>query len=218
MILYTSDSYNFYTGIIDIPARFPGQGLPSDTCEDAPPTTVLPVWQGWQRVRGAWVAAPDNRGRQGFVGGQPHTCANPELPEGFATEAPKPEPRTFEEVKSKKYSEILAGSNAMDAAITARYSVPERTSFENQRRGAEAVMANNPVQGIQDSSVTLVSKLAAAEGVSVVEFAQRVLHNVAVANAAMEAVLLQQRAYEAALKKATNVEEVDGIVVNYIVG
>lgn len=90
--VHTWDGYDFYSGAMNIPARFEGQGLPANTCEDAPPTMVLPAWQGWQRVGDAWTPAPDNRGRQGNVGGQPYTCATPTLPEGFTDKAPEPCP------------------------------------------------------------------------------------------------------------------------------
>lgn len=117
-----------------------------------------------------------------------------------------------------KYAEILAGANAMDTAIKARYSTPEIASFEQQRQGAETIIANPDVTGTPGSPVALVRGLAAAEGVSAASFAERILFNVAQASAAMEAILLQQRAYEAALKRAATVEEIEAITVKYTLG
>lgn len=131
---------------------------------------------------------------------------------------PEPEPPSLEDANSKKYAEILSGANTMDAAIKARYSTPEIASFEQQRVGAEAILADNNVLGTPGSPVALVRGLAAAEGVSAVDFAERILHNVRQASAALEAILLQQRAYEAALKKAATTEEVEAITVKYALG
>lgn len=127
-------------------------------------------------------------------------------------------PQSLEEANTAKYAEILAGANAMDAAIKARYSTPEIASFEQQRQGAEAIIAAPDITGTHGSPVALVRGLAAAEGVSATAFAERILYNVAQASAAMEAILLQQRAYEATLKRAATVEEVEAITVKYTLG
>ena len=99
MIVYSVDTLGFYAGALQAPPRFPGQGLPANTCEDAPPTTALSAWHGWQRVEDTWQQTPDNRGRQGFVDGQPHMCSALELPEGFSEETLEPGPLTLEEAK-----------------------------------------------------------------------------------------------------------------------
>ena len=135
---------------------------------------------------------------------------------------PEPEPlspeEALEEANTGKYAEILAGANAMDAAIKARYSTPEISSFEQQRQGAEIIIASATAQGTPGSPVALVRGLAAAEGVSAVDFAERILFNVAQASSALEIILLQQRAYEAALKKAATPEEIEDIKINYTLG
>lgn len=126
--------------------------------------------------------------------------------------------KSLEEANSIKYAEILAGANAMDATIKARYSTPEIASFEQQRQGAEAIIADPDIAGTPGSPVALVRALAATEGVSATDFAERILFNVAQASAALEAILLQQRAYEAALKKSATPEEIAEIIVSYTLG
>lgn len=127
-------------------------------------------------------------------------------------------PPSLEQTNTKKYTEIISGANDMDTAIKARYSTLEVASFEQQRQGAEAIIADENIQGSHGSPVALVRGLAAVEGVSALDFAKRILFNVAQASAAMEAILLQQRGYEAALKKAATVEEVESITVVYTLG
>ena len=107
-IVYSADALGFYAGTLQVSPRFPGQGLPANTCEDGPPAMALPAWHGWQRVGDTWQKAPDNRGRQGFVDGQRHVCVNPELPEGFSDEAPKPVPQTPEEQQAMFTAAIQA--------------------------------------------------------------------------------------------------------------
>ncbi len=103
----------------------------------------------------------------------------------------------------------------MDATIKTRYSTPEIASFEQQHLRAEAIMANT---GAPDSPVALVRALAATEGVSAMDFAQRILFNVGQASEALGIILLQQRAYEAALKRAATVEEVEAIIISHTLG
>lgn len=180
--------------IIEIPAGFAlGKVL---SAQAAALYTACPdtVEAGWRHIDGAWL--------------------EPAAPEPM----PEPGPESLEEANAIKYAEIIAKANAMDDAIKARYSKPEITSFDVQRQGAEAILANPDVQGELGSPVALVRGLAAAEGVSAADFATRIIHNVAMASAATEALLLQQRAYEAALKRAATVEEIQAITVSYILG
>ena len=106
----------------------------------------------------------------------------------------------------------------MDATIKTRYSTLEIASFEQQHLGAEAIMENTDATGAPGSPVALVRALAATEGVSAMDFAKRILFNVAQASEALGIILLQQRAYEAALKRAVTVEEVEAITISYTLG
>lgn len=136
--LHTWDVHGFFAGTIDIPDRFEGQGLPADTCEDAPPATALPAWQGWQRVGDAWQQSPDNRGRQGFVGYTPHTCSTPELPEDFTDEAPVPEPLTLAQEKPRAVEAVKAASyTAETAGITVQgLQIPTDRDSQSMITGA----------------------------------------------------------------------------------
>ena len=61
----------------------------------------------------------------------------------------------------------------------------------------------------------LLVALANANGVSISDFATRVLANVAQAETVTKAVVSQQQAYELMLKSCITVEEVQAITVNY---
>lgn len=149
---------------------------------------------------------------------------NPEIwdekPSGYFTvneweAAPPPPAPTLEEARIAKYAEIISGADVLRNAIRAKYSLAEQDSFPEQREGAETIIADPLAQGAPLSPVAIVRGLAKIEGVPAVEFAQRIMNNVAQASIATEAILLQQRVFESALKKATTVEQINNITVGY---
>lgn len=119
-------------------------------------------------------------------------------------------PPTLEEAKAVKLVEIMAGSNAMESAVKSRYSKLEIDSWGVQQTQAETVLSG----GTLPEGALLVA-LANANGVSVSDFATRVLANVAQAETVTKAVVSQQQAYELMLKSCITVEEVQAITVNY---
>lgn len=123
---------------------------------------------------------------------------------------PEPVPPTLEEAKAAKLAEIMVGSNAMEAVIKSRYSKLEIDSWGVQQTQAETVLSG----GTLPEGALLVA-LANANGVSVSDFATRVLANVAQAETVTKAVVSQQQAYELMLKSCITVEEVQAITVNY---
>ena len=123
------------------------------------------------------------------------------------TLAPDPEPTPEEllaQAKADKLAEIMVGSNAMEAVIKSRYSKLEIDSWGVQQTQAETVLSG----GTLPEGALLVA-LANANGVSISDFATRVLATVT------KAVVSQQQAYELMLKSCITVEEVQAITVNY---
>lgn len=143
------------------------------------------------------------------------------VPEGWREYDPKNPPAEISTIEVKKahaakYSEILSKSDAMCALIEDKYSQLEIKRFPEQQTGAEAILAgkSEPQRAVQ-----LVKSLAAADGVTDIEFAQRIMNNVQQADMASTAILTQQRAYEVALKAAgDDVRKIEAITVNYTLG
>ena len=126
---------------------------------------------------------------------------------------PDPVPTSEEllaQAKADKLAEIMVGSNAMEAVIKSRYSKLEIDSWGVQQTQAETVLSG----GTLPEGALLVA-LANANGVSISDFATRVLANVAQAETVTKAVVSQQQAYELMLKSCITVEEVQAITVNY---
>ena len=121
-------------------------------------------------------------------------------------------PPGLEEARAAKLLEIIAGANAMSAAIKAKYSQPEIDSWQQQEAEARALLADADAPG------QLVRKLAANAGVTPLEFAGRIIGNAEAAAAATEAIILQQQAMEKAVKEAGSVEAVLAVTVDYCLG
>lgn len=81
--VYQYDNYGFYVGETTSYGNMP------HNCTDiAPPVAVLGEWERDQFINGAWAAAKDYRGAQGYIEGAAVTVKTPELPEGFTFDAP----------------------------------------------------------------------------------------------------------------------------------
>ena len=133
------------------------------------------------------------------------------LPGGFSPYVePTPSPEKLAQAKEAKLSEIMAGSNAMEAVIKSRYSKLEIDSWGIQQTQAEIILSGGTLP-----EGALLFALANANGVNVSDFAVRVLQNVALAEVVTKSVVSQQQAYELMLKSCTTVEEVQKIAVNY---
>lgn len=143
----------------------------------------------------------------------PHEPSEADLAPLGVTLIPDPVPPPEEllaQAKADKLAEIMVGSNAMEAVIKSRYSKLEIDSWGVQQTQAETVLSG----GTLPDGALLVA-LANANGVSVSDFATRVLANVAQAETVTKAVVSQQQAYELMLKSCIAVEEVQAITVNY---
>lgn len=116
----------------------------------------------------------------------------------------------FANAKADKLAEIMAGSNSMESVVKARYSKLEIDSWGVQRAQAETVSSGGVL-----AEDALLAVLAAANNVSVTDFAARVLANVAFAEAVTKEIVSQQQAYELRLKNAQTIDDVAAIVVAY---
>lgn len=124
---------------------------------------------------------------------------------------PAPLPPSLEEVKRAKTQEILNESNRYAALVKEGYSTLEVDSWAIQAEQAQRV-----INGETLPDDALLRVLAAANNVTIEEFAGRVLVNVAKADAATKIIVGQQQAFELRVKNAMTVEEVQAIEVVYI--
>lgn len=104
-------------------------------------------------------------------------------------------PSTLAEHHAAKLSEIISGSNACAAMVKGRYSALEVDSWAVQQTQAETVLSGGTL-----APDDLLTVLAAANGVSVADFAARVMQNVLTAEALTKWVVAHQQGYEARLK------------------
>lgn len=144
------------------------------------------VEHGWLLQDGVWSAPP--------VVEMPE----PELPMG-----------DLETAYSQKLSEIISGSDAYATLLERQYSKLEVLSWNDQRQQAEQVLS-----GAGLPSDALLAVFAAANGVDLMTFAQKVMANVLQAEALTKIIVGQQQAYEKQLKDimaATTTTDVDKI-------
>lgn len=116
----------------------------------------------------------------------------------------------LEQARELKRREILSGANRFSAYVKNPYSELEESSWVDQRQQAEAVLAGETLA--EDDTLSV---LAAKDGVSVEDFARRVLANVERAKMVVNAIVPQQQAFEKQLKAAATIEEITAISVRY---
>lgn len=110
-------------------------------------------------------------------------------------------------------SAIKIAHDAAQAAalsIKSRYSTLEVDSWPVQQEQAETVLSSGTLP--EDALLVVLAK---ANGVSVADFAARVMANVAAAESATKAVVSHQQALELLVNDATTVPEVMAIEVSY---
>lgn len=140
----------------------------------------------------------------------------------------------FAEVYAAKYEEIINGANAVKAALSRKYSDIEEQTWPQQEAGARAILQENEGLETQCKDETarailkdeegrkvakgLVERLAEAGNTTPKEFAQRIINNADTAYNAGIQTLLEQQAYETALKAVEmsgDVGQVEAIAVEY---
>ncbi|CAK7067997.1 MAG: hypothetical protein DELT_01737 [Desulfovibrio sp.] len=136
---------------------------------------------------------------------------------------------TLEEARAAKLAAIIAGADAVKAALSARFSVLEESTWPEQEAGARQIV--NDAAGVKDATarlilldpestaaaVDLVTHLAAVDGTALQDFAARILVNADTAYTAGIATLIEQRALEKAVNAATSAEDVAAVAVTYSV-
>lgn len=132
------------------------------------------------------------------------------LAEAGAGEGPEaPVPLSLEEARAAKLREILEGANQAYRQVTARYSIPEERSWEQQKAEAEALLAD------ENAPAPIVRPLAENRNIPVLMFARRILDNAARAEALSLAIIMRQQSYEDALAAAQSPEAVQNIRAEY---
>lgn len=111
--------------------------------------------------------------------------------------------------KTDKMSEIVAGSDAALAALTASYSGHEKLSWPKQETEALAYDADPSTQ------TPLLSAIAASRGIELSVLVEKVLANVATYEQASGTILGMQQGYEDLLDAAETVSEVQAIVPDF---
>jgi hypothetical protein len=126
----------------------------------------------------------------------------------------------FDTLQTEKIAYIQNESNKAINALTAGYTVGERESFAQQKKGAEDILAAR--SSVEATYVTLLADTRVANGDSILgalegaeryaAFAQRILANAQEAEQATLAIIGKQQGLEVRARLATTKEELDAIV------
>jgi hypothetical protein len=128
----------------------------------------------------------------------------------------------FETLQTEKIAYIQTMSNNAINALTAGYTVGERESFAQQKKGAEDIILDTYVDTVEASYVRLLADIRVANGDTILgaleaedryrAFAQRILANAQEAEQATLAIIGKQQGLEVRARLATTKEELDAIV------
>jgi len=131
-----------------------------------------------------------------------------------------PPPPSLEGLKAEKIAYIQNESNEAINALTAGYTVGERESFAQQKKGAEDIL--DSVNSVEATYVTLLADTRVANGDVILgalegaerysAFAQRILSNAQEAEQATLAIIGKQQGLEVRARLATTPEQLENIV------
>ena len=126
----------------------------------------------------------------------------------------------FETLQTEKIAYIQNESNNAINAITAGYTVGERESFAQQKKGAEDILAAR--SSVEATYVTILADTRVASGDTILgalegaeryaAFAQRILANAQEAEQATLAIIGKQQGLEVLARLATTPEQLENIV------
>lgn len=138
----------------------------------------------------------------------------------FPVEPYAPPVIPFETLQTEKIAYIQNESNKAINALTTGYTVGERESFAQQKKGAEDILAAR--SSVEATYVTLLADTRVANGDVILgayegaeryaAFAQRILANAQEAEQATLAIIGKQQGLEVRARLATTKEELDAIV------
>lgn len=132
-------------------------------------------------------------------------------PECVTEEQPYTPPvPTLEEVKAAKLSEINAAADRAIGTLTVTYPDREISTFDKQESEARAYAAD------ATASTPLLSALAQARGISLLDLVERVLAKADILAMASGSIIGQRQALEDRLDTCTTVEDVQAITVNIV--
>ena len=115
---------------------------------------------------------------------------------GYTYTAPEDPTPSLEDAKTLKLAEILGKADMAAQVITAGYSAMEQSSWPQQRAEAEALKDDQ-------AAAPLLRGIADVRGIDVLVLRDKVLANVAKAEAATIALLGQQQSYEDQVRAVT---------------
>ena len=127
---------------------------------------------------------------------------------------------TFETLQAEKIAYIQTMSNDSINALTAGYTVGERESFAQQKKGAEDILSAR--SSVEATYVTLLADARVANGDVILgalegaerysDFAQRILSNAQEAEQSTIAIIGKQQGLEVRARLATTPEQLENIV------
>lgn len=151
------------------------------------------------------------------------------LPKGALLERPA---KAFDVAYMEKLQEIVGGANSVKSALSRKYSDFEEQTWPQQEAGARTILGleahckDETARAIlkdeegRKAATSLVKRLAEAGNTTPEEFAKRIFDNADQAYDAGIQTLLEQQAYETALKAVQmsgDVAKVEAIIVEYSV-
>lgn len=128
----------------------------------------------------------------------------------------------FETLQTEKIAYIQTMSNSAINAITAGYTIGERESFAQQKKGAEDIILDTYVDTVEAAYVRQLADIRVSNGDTILgaleaedryrAFAQRILSNAHEAEQATLAIIGKQQGLEVRARLATTPEQLENIV------
>jgi hypothetical protein len=128
----------------------------------------------------------------------------------------------FETLQAEKIAYIQTMSNNAISTLTAGYTIGEKESFAQQKKGAEDIILDTYVDTVEASYVRQLADIRVANGDSILgalegaeryaAFAQRILANAQEAEQATLAIIGKQQGLEVRARLATTPEQLENIV------
>ena len=128
----------------------------------------------------------------------------------------------FGTLRAEKIAYIQTMSNNAISALTAGYTLGEKESFAQQKKGAEDIILDTYVDTVEASYVRQLADIRVANGDTVIgaleaedryrAFAQRILANAQEAEQATLAIIGKQQGLEVRARLATTPEQLENIV------
>lgn len=204
--------------------------LPASATYTAPPAAADKQKACWDEAAGEWALKPDYRGAVYYNKATKERTEIKELgisPSAELTELAPADPEStwsgsawivpFDVLKRRKKAAILAYYDGIMAQAKQGYSIGEVDTWAVQRKGATDILAGDDATSEAQFVTQLAANRSAINGVVVTaeQLAQRIVANVAAAEALSLAALGKQQGQYDLAAGATTEAELDAIILSF---